>query len=437
MHCALRSASDTAVVSRRRKLLASVLLGFALGLGLIGPSPAAAQEADTASTPLTDALRAHAYPLRLEDGALRGSGGAWLREQAIEAPVVTLGESHATKEIPAVMAALIRHLQAADAFDHLAIEVSPWTTERITGRLRAGRAAYDAFIEQHPAAIPFYNLKTERDLLHQVVSQSDEAQPLWGLDQIFVFATEWALNRLMALAPSEAARSAVEAVRAAGDAKSAEDPRLQKLPDTMPAPLSVYTPAAFDTLRTYFEGIDEAQRLLAELAISTRIYRLNDTDNYRSNQIRARYLRDNLRRPALEAITASDDAPQIVIKVGGYHAYRGLTPNHALDVGTLGVTLARMMSGEALNVAIVCGPGSQNTQFPAGTGDCFRPLAKPFAAAMDDAPTLFDLTAIHPMLHDGTVSADGPLADLLWAVDAVVLIPNATPADPIAPPTGQ
>ena len=420
-----------------RRLLAALLLGFALWLGLIGLSPASAQEADTASTSLTEALRANGYPLRLEDGALRGSGGEWLREQAAQAPVVTLGESHATKEIPAVMTALIRHLQAADAFDHLAIEVSPWTTEQLTERLRDGTAAYDAFIEQHPAAIPFYNLKTERDLLHQVVAESDTAQPLWGLDQIFMFATDWALDRLAALAPSKAARSAVEAVRAAGDPEASEDPRLQKLPDTMPAPLSVYTPAAFDTLRTHFDGVDEAQRLLAELATSTEIYRLNDTDNYRSNQIRARYLRDNLRRPALEAIAASDDAPKIVVKVGGFHAFRGITPNHALDVGTLGVTLARMMGGEALNVAIVCGPGSKNTQFPAGTGDCFRPLAKPFATAMDGTPMLFDLTAIHPMLHDGTVSAEGPLADLLWAFDAVVLIPNATPAEPIAPPTGQ
>lgn len=417
-----------------------LLIGISLCLGLIGTSPVLAQDpsdADTASTTLQEALQNNRYPLRLEEGELQGESGAWLREQAAEATVVTLGESHATQEIPAVMAALIEDLQQAGEFDHLAIEVSPWTTDRITERLRASQAAYDALVKEYPAAIPFYNLKTERDLLHQVVAHSDKEQPLWGLDQIFMFATAWALDQLEELAPSEAARAGVQAVRAAGDAQSSEDPRLQELPDTMPPPLETYTPAAFDTLRSHFEGIDEAQRLLAELATSAEIYRLNDTDNYRSNQIRARYLRDNLRRPALQAHAASDEAPQIVIKVGGYHAFRGLTPNHALDVGNLAVALARMMGGKALNVAIVCGPGSRNTQFPSGTGDCFRPITKPFAAAMQEEPALFDLTALHPLLHDGTVTPEGPLEDLLWAFDAVVLIPNAQPAEPIVPPAGR
>lgn len=416
-----------------------ILLGVGVWLSLIGVHPLAAQDpsgADTTSTALTEALRENRHSLRLEDGALHGAGGMWLREQAAKATVVALGESHATREIPVVMTALIEDLQAADEFDHLAIEVSPWTTDRITERLRASTAAYDAFISQYPAAVPFYNLKNERDLLHQVVAHSDNDAPLWGLDQIFMFATSLALDRLEALAPSEDARSAVQAVRAAGKTKSAEDPRLQKLPDTMPPPISVYTPAAFDTLRSHFERVDEAQRLLAELATSTEIYRLNDTNNYRSNQIRARYLRDNLRRPALQVYASSDTIPQIVIKVGGYHAFRGLTPNHALDVGNLAVALARMMGGEALNVAIGCGPGSKNTTFPAGTGDCYR-LGAPFAEAIGDQPALFDLTALHPLLHDGTITAEGRLEGFLWAYDAIVLIPNATPAEPIVPPTGQ
>lgn len=415
------------------------LVGLILLFSHLWASPLVAQDpsgADTAATTLTEALRSHRLPLQWEAGALRGAGGVWLREQAAKATVVTLGESHATQEIPAVMTALIKDLQAADAFDHLAIEVSPWTTDRITERLREGPAAYDAFIEQYPAAIPFYNLKPERDLLQQVVAHSDNDAPLWGLDQIFMFATSLAFDRLEALAPSAEARAAVREVRAAGKTKSAEDPRLQELPARMPPPLSAYSPPAFDSLRSHFEGIGEAQRLLKELAISARIYRLNDTDNYRSNQIRARYLRDNLRRPALQAHASSDDAPQIVIKVGGYHAFRGLTPNHALDVGNLAVALARMMGGEALNIVIGCGPGSKSTTFPAGTGDCYR-LGESFAEALGNQPGLFDLTAIHPLLHDGTIAAEGRLEDFLWAYDAIVLIPNATPAEPITPPTGR
>jgi hypothetical protein len=334
------------------------------------------------------------------------------------------------------MEALIEDLQAADAFDHLAIETSPWTADLLTDSLRKGKAAYDALIEDYPAAIPFYNLKPERDLLHQVMANSENEQPLWGLDQIFAFSTALAFDRLRDLAPSASARSAVEAVRAAGEQRSAEHSDLQYLPPGLPPSLSVYDPTTFDTLRTHFEGIDEAQRLLSELKVSAPIYRLNDTNNYRSNQRRARYLRDNLRRPFLQALESSTDPPEVVIKAGGFHAYRGFTPNNALDVGNLAVALAQMAGGEALNVAIVCGPGSKNAQFPAGTGDCYR-LGAPFENALGDEPALFNLEALHPLLHDGTVTAEDRLEDFLLAFDAAVLIPNARPAEPIELPASQ
>ncbi len=413
-----------------------LVIGLAVCFGLAGPPPSTAQAPPAErsdSTTLVEALREHRLPLRLDGGELRGDGGTWLRERATEASVVTLGESHGTREIPAVMAALIEDLQAADEFDHLAIETSPWTADLLTERLREGKAAYDTLVSNYPAAIPFYNLKSERDLLYQVVANSEHKRPLWGLDQIFAFSAALAFDRLKELAPSDSARSAVEAVRAAGEQRAAEHSDLQDLPPGLPPPLSVYDSTTFDTLRTHFEGIDEADRLLSELETSTPIYRLNDTNNYRSNQLRARYLRDNLRQPFLQARSDATASPNVVIKVGGFHAYRGRTPNNALDVGNLAVTLARMTGGEALNVAVLCGPGSKNTQFPTGTGDCYR-LGEPFAEALGEGPALFDLEGLHPLLHDGTVTAEDFLADVLWAFDAVVLLPDARPAEPIVPP---
>lgn len=416
-----------------------VLLG--LCLGLVGPRPLVAQDAsdkDTASTTLKEALQDNRHPFRLEDGEIRGDGAAWLRERAAGATIVTLGESHGTQEIPAVMAALIEDLRQSGTFDHLAIETSPWTTDLMINRLREGKGAYDAFVKQYPAAIPFYTLKTERDLVHQVVHHSENDRPLWGLDQIFAFATSLAFDRLEALAPSAAARSAVQEVRAAGRSRSAEDPRLQNLPPGLPTPLSVYSPAMFDTLRSRFEGIEEAQTLLRELATSVEIYRLNRSDNYRSNQLRARYLRDNLRRHIQHAREASGETPQIVIKIGGRHAYRDRTPNNALDVGNLSVALARAMGGEALNVAVLCGPGSQAMMFPAQPSDCWPDhLGEAFEALAAEQTALFDLTALHPLLHESILTPGGELEKFLWAFDAVVLIPNAQPAQPIVPPADR
>ncbi len=412
----------------------SVLI--ALGLGAAVPPPSTAQEtpdADTASITLEEALTKNSYPLRIKDGSLRGTGSEWLREQARAATIITLGESHGTQEIPAIMSALLKDLQAAGEVDHLALEVSPWTADLMTDSLRAPDSSFTSFMKRRPATVPFYALRPERDLVQSFVRQSSTERPLWGLDQIFAFATDLALDRLAELAPTPDARRAVARTRATGQADSTTAPSLSGLPPSMPLPVSVYPPAAFDTLDTYFRDIDEGQRLIDELAISTQIYRVNDTNNYRSNQIRARYLRRNLRRQYQHAQSRTDDAPQVAIKVGGAHAYRDRSPNNALDVGNLAVALAERSGGTALNVAVFCGPNSTARDFPAGTMDCWSDHRAPLRAALGDGPTLFDLTAIHPLLHEGPLDPPPRVERMLWAFDAVVLVPNTQPSILIAP----
>lgn len=211
------------------------------------------------------------------------------------------------------------------------------------------------------------------------------------------------------------------------------DPALKRLPASMPTPLSTYSSAEFDTLDTYFLGAPKAQQLLDELAISARIYRLNDPNNYRSNQIRARYLRHNLQRQYQRAEASQEDPPQVAIKVGGRHAYRDRTPNNALDVGNLAVALAERSGGTALNVMVVCGPNSTSRDYPAGTTDCWSEHRSAFTPALGEGHTLFDLTAVHPLLHEGSLDPPPRVERMLWGFDAVVLVPNAQPAPLIAP----
>ena len=411
----------------------SGLLLIVLAALLLPPAAVGQEAPDTASVTLEEALRENSYRLRVRNDSLRGPGGTWLRERAEEATIITLGESHGTQEIPAIMGALLNDLQDAWEVGHLALEVSPWTADLMTDSLRRGPDTYAAFIEDRPAAIPFYSLRQEADLVQNFVRRSNAKNPLWGLDQIFAFATDLALDRLAALAPSPDARRAVAKVRTHVQSDSVTDPALQRLPSSMPTPLPLYSWAAFDTLGTSFLGVSEAQRLLDELATSARIYRLNDTNNYHSNQLRARYLRSNLQRQYDRAAKNQTDPPQVAIKVGGRHAYRGITPNNALDVGNLAVALAQRTGGTALNVVIVCGPNSKSRDYPAGTSDCWSEHRSAFKSALDDGPTLFDLTAIHPLLHEGPLDPPPKLERMLWGFDAVVIVPNAQPSTLIAP----
>lgn len=419
--------------------LSRVLLGM-LMVGSLYVPMTAAQSGPTpdSSQTLEEVLRENRYPIRVEDNRLRGEGGTWLVEQAKTATFVTLGEVHGTREIPAIIGALLEELQADGELDHLALEVSPWTADGMNERLREG--SFTDFIREHPAAIPFYHLEPERDLAASFVRKSTAERPLWGLDQLFAFATTIALDRLEELAPTSDARAAVQAVRTAGQGDSLDAQALPNLPPGMPTPLMAYPPAAFDTLRNHFSDVLEAQQLLDEITTSIPIYRTNDTANYRSNQMRARYLRRNLLssfQQAQQTQQTSASPQQVAIKVGARHAYRDRTPNNALDVGNLAVALAQKADGTALNVAVLCGPGSSYRDFPAGTDACWSETRSVFEPLLNEQPVLFDLTALHPLLHDGSITPNENVKRLLWGFDAIVLVPNATPSSFIAPPTGQ
>ncbi len=413
------------------KQLALGIVSIFIIVGINSSHAQETTESDSSNITLNQVLQSNRYSIGYDKQGLTGEGGQWLRQKAREATIVSLGEMHLTKEIPAMITALIKELQRADEFDYLAIEASPWTTEQMTKKLRKDKAAYDNFIKQYPFAVPFYNFENERDLLLQVLKENENEDRLWGLDQIFAFSTNLALDRLEDLAFNDNARDAIQKVRKAGKDKSADDPRLKKYSTGITTPISAFDPVTFDTLRSYFTGSSEAQTILEELSQSITIYRTNDTDNYRSNQLRAQYLRDNLRTHVRKA-QQSKETPQILVKMGARHIYRGMTPNNALDIGNLAVSLARGMGGEALNVAILCGPNSRMTAFPTREVKCSPgDLNDSLKTLIQDQAVLFDLSEVHRKLHEGAFDPSAKLKDFLWGFDAVVLIPNATPAKPI------
>jgi len=118
----------------------------------------------------------------------------------------------------------------------------------MTDSLRALDSSFTSFMKHRPATVPFYAVRPERDPVRTFVRQSSTDRPLWGLDQIFAFATDLALDRLAELAPTPDARRAVARTRAIGQADSTTAPSLSGLPPSMPLPVSVYPRTAFNTL---------------------------------------------------------------------------------------------------------------------------------------------------------------------------------------------
>lgn len=421
-----------------------VVAGVIFCFVLFAPYGTLAQDTsktDSTSQTLQQVLREHRYPITVNDNKLGGKGGRWLVQQAKKATIVTIGETHASREIPELMNMLFQELQRADEMDYLAVEASPWTVKQMTQKLRQSRGAYNGFIEEYPNAVPFYNFQAERDLIAEFVQDSDAKLPLWGMDQIFVFSTKLVLDRLQALAPTNGVEKIIQKIRDAAQSKKVDDARHKKSPAGIPTPISIFEPVTFDTLKKHYEGIIEAQQLLEEVSKSIKIYQLNDTNNYVSNQIRAKYMRNNLHDSTKEAISNLEKVPQIVIKTGGRHAVRGMTANNALDVGNLAIALAEYSNRTAFNVGIFCGPGSEMTTFPAQTTSCWEAyknsLGEEFGNLSQKQTNIFDLSEVHRLLHEGKIRAEPQLEELIWGFDAVVFVPNASAAEHIASPVKQ
>ncbi|PAU95786.1 hypothetical protein CK503_01625 [Aliifodinibius salipaludis] len=408
------------------------LLSVVMIILILGVSQGFGKDKEDTEPPksLKEAQEENIYELSLENGKLKGGGGEWLIKQSQNASVVTIGEMHGTQEVPALVQSMIQSMGQEKKFDHMVLEASPWTAGRVTDSLKKSKEAYNRLIAKYPNAIPFYNFKAERDLVYEFMAHSDAESPLWGLDQVFAFTTDMAFDRLEALAPDSSTQKLVREVRA--ETGSVDDPRLKKLPDDTPNPISIYDPGTIMKLKPHFEGMPEAQQILTELIKSIEIYRLNDDNNYTSNKMRAKYLRENL-WSSFQKYSAENQ--RVMIKIGARHAYRGMTQNHALDVGNLAVSLAELMDGEALNIAVLCGPGSKNMTFPARSVECQNPyLNDEFRSLIKEQPALFDFSSLYAKMHDGSLNISEDLEAFLWAFDAAFFIPNTRPAEPIVSP---
>lgn len=416
---------------KQNALLFLAVLGFQLVF--ISPIQAQKNTAPDAAKSLEKALVQNRYSINLEGDKPEGEGWKWLTKKAESADIITLGESHGTKEIPNVMGALIKNLKASGNFDRLAIEVSPWTANLMEKRLRNDLDSYKNFLSRYSAAVPFYNWESEGDLLSEAIKGREEEDVLIGMDQIFSFSTDLVFDRLKTLAKKDSIFQEIENIRQHLEKKMEENPKLKALPAAVPPPITMIKVETLNKLKSRFEGNDRAQNLLDEVEKSIEIYRMNDTNNYQSNQIRAQLLRRNLRK----GLTKSGELEGVfglVIKTGAMHAYKGRTPNNALDVGNLAVSLADLTDGKALNVAVICGPGSKGRVFPAGTSPCWpKFLGETLRDISSQEPALFNLAPVHKKMHSGEIKASGALKEFLWGFDAVMIIPNANPTSYLFP----
>ncbi len=372
-------------------------------------------------------------PLQLRDDRLAGAGADVLRAQLPTAQFVLWGEDHGFADSAILLRALARDARPL-GFKYHVVEVGPLSTRLIADTLaRDGLPGLHRLVHEVPFGVPFLSLKHDAELASDFLGHDEKGTPfLWGVDQEFIGSPLFHLQRLIAIAPNDAARAAAQKlldVEKDAAAKAAQKEFL----------LSRFHDADFDNLGAQFKGQSEAEAIIAELRESAAIYQLwMSGHNYENNARRARLLAKNFL-----AAYAKADAPKVVFKMGIEHVALGTTSNNTVDLGTMTSVIARMNGHTALriaflplggkNLAFAPQPGNPTKLEPYESKDSqefFSAIKLTAAALPKDSWSVIPLEPIRQSLNSKGIDALKPFSRfLLLGYDYVVTTADAKPAE--------
>ena len=376
-----------------------------------------------------DRASEHVYGID-RDGSEIFSGAGWKRlvDAAGKVHFFLIGEKHAAKDIAQFQKALHAAI-APSGFDHMVVEVGPWSTRFAEKLLRSEKEdALGAFIASPNMqfTLPFLFFREEIDLVKQAVGMSPHSdQVLWGVDQEFLGAGPIMLMRLLELAETEAQRDAVKEF-GQGVASSfmylgtAADENLAKLAEA------------------FTDGQSEARELIDAIILTHRIYgpfTRGTGPIYPANLERENYMKDNF----LEHFSAAEKRlgypPKAVFKFGGYHLERGLSGTNVPSFGNFILEWGRSRGLSSTNVLVDCNGGEAYAIMSGGPAPCTSYALdedSPLLAAIGNHDVaLIDLAALRPALSRFK-DLDPKTRDLVLSYDFYVAMSNVEAQTPVA-----
>ncbi|WP_420126135.1 hypothetical protein [Longimicrobium sp.] len=374
-------------------------------------SPASAQAV------LDSVLGGNVFPLRVETGGqLSGPGAAWIETAAKGAHFVAIGENHNTRAIPELTVGLFRMLHQREGFDYLALEEGPEIGRLLSRAVRGGEAdgAFRLGL-RYPSAFHMYT-EDELRMIDRVAAISTAPDPVWGLNQ--EFAAAHVLERLIALAPDEPARTLAREQH--GHALEHEGERYARNVSWLGG---VAKPAGFQALREAFrpEPGSEADALIHQLALSNQVWSPYNTQPsphftafHQSGWLREQNMKTLFAGAWRAAHAAAGRPPRVLVKSGHVHLGRGIGPNN--EVFTLGNFLseqATFQGGHSLHLYVVL-------NWPDLPESFLAPFVKHVTPGQD---VLFDLRPLQPWAFHGQIPGlDARLRRMLTGYDALIIL---------------
>ncbi|MBV7534655.1 hypothetical protein KW842_02645 [Duganella sp. sic0402] len=406
-------------------------LAATLTLGIANPA--------CADTTILDKLKANRLAVTLDKGTLSGPGAEPLLQASRQAQYVLLGEDHGVAEIAQFSSAYFNALAPA-GFTTLVTENGAAVAGALEGMLKRpdAVAAIAKFHAAYPDAIAFYTMRQEAEMLASFALAAGPRFQQWGIDQEFVGAAKYLIAQMLAQPVNPAARAKLEALR------QKEAVAYQKAVATgNPLEYLLLSAASedLDSLRPLLAGPKEktALGLLDALLESRAIYQKSISKVAGDRDI------SNLMRVALLKRTLSArlgaQEQKLLVKVGAYHAYKGVNPLGNRDIGNFLAERAEGQGRTSLHLIVLAAKGTQ-LRF-AGAGK--PPRAAPFevdssaakllasAGLTDGSWSLFDLRPLRPGSNK-LAAGDIELFNLINGYDFAVMIPEGSASAQLGTP---
>lgn len=298
---------------------------------------------------LIEAIKVHTYALTVDKLGFKGSGAEPLQQALTGKQFLLVGEQHGIVEVGAFTRALYQTAQP-QGFKYFCIETDPFIAKKLEEVVGQGESSLAAFTKALPLSIPFYNNPEDFALLETALQSKQGDDPVfWGIDQVFAAAPRYLFQRLIEIAPNQAAKDLAAAYLQKGiDGFNI----VMKTGDFTKMLLMQLNGADFEKLYAAF-GKDEAAestQMIDGLVNTKEIYDAWYAGKYHQNNlIRSKLMKKQFMSYYRRA-AEKDAQPKVIFKFGATHTYRGLSYYHIFDIGNLAAELAAMNGLESLHI---------------------------------------------------------------------------------------
>lgn len=396
------------------------LLAASVILSAQGTPQQAEKEAAQAAL-LKKTIAENQYSIKAENGKLVGPGMDFLMKATDNAQFFALGEAHFNMEIPQIATMLFQGLQERHGFNYLAIESGTAVIDMLNEQpYRGDVVKTQDFAHRYPYGLTFDSDQEAQMIADVIRISKGKGHPAWGLDQ--EFGAVPVLDRLRLKAPNEAARQAIDSLRAKaikfeserGEvhfmARESDEADFRRLRDTYAA-----TPNSWEAYA------------IEQLAKSQEIYNYyrrgerGEPTYYLNNYVREENMKDLFVRGYREAQRRGDKLPKVLLKFGQYHLYRGQSPTLVLTLGNFLSELAK--SNGMTSFHVYCALNKPSDQIADKKYDFIRPF---LSASGQDEWSVVDLRPLRPLWYGGLVpSIDVEFRRLILGYDAVLVLGNS------------